>query len=186
MEKKYFKFKMKWLPLLAACTLLCMGITVSAQITPVGNEFLGTWSFDHAQAQERPMNTQGGYTSRAISLQELQSEQYFEDAPTQITFMEDKAVRVVSAKRVREVATAEIDHRNHCLNIRELIEIVIEREEGEVGEEGEEDQVESFYGLIPYTNFQISNSQMSLQYHYFYETGVEKYVEGVLTIYYKR
>ena len=182
MEKKYCKLKMKWLPFLAACTFLCMGINVSAQIIPVGDEFLGQWSFDHAQAQERAMNTQDSYTMRTISLEELQSEIYFEHAPTHFTFMEDEVAHVVTPLKTRE-GTATIDLYNHYLEIREVVETIIVT----AGAEGEEDEVELIYGITGvYTNFQINSAQMSLRFLYSYEYGEEQYMEGILTIHYKR
>jgi hypothetical protein len=181
MEKKYCKLKMKWLPFLAVCTFLCMGINVSAQIIAVGNEFLGQWSFDHAQAQERAMNTQGNYTSRIVSLEELQNEIYFEHAPMHFTFMEDEVMHVVTPFGVRE-GTATIDLYNHYLEIREVIETIVT-----VGAEGEEDAVELIYGLTGvYTNFQINSTQMSLQFLYAYQYDEGQFMEGILTIYYKR
>jgi hypothetical protein len=76
MNQLYNKLVMKMLPLWVACTFWCLGTQSSAQITPIGEEFYGEWTFDHAQAQERPLKSQEPYTLRTITQSDLWQNNY--------------------------------------------------------------------------------------------------------------
>ena len=173
MKNLYYKSVMKLLPLWVACTFWCLGTQVSAQITPVGEKFHGEWSFDHAQAQERPMNSQDPFTPRTVTQNDLQNYNYFYGAPIEITFMADGTAHMVSLASAQNATVTITDN-----NVLEFIQQTTDEEGNNVTA-----VTATFYNLT------LSGNTMTLQYHYFYGTGEEPgrtYTDGILTIYYSK
>jgi len=182
MKNTYYKSVMKLLPLWAVCALWCLGTHVSAQTaTPIGAEFYGEWTFDHAQAQERPLRSQDPFTLRTVTKNDLQQNNYFYEVPTQITFMEEGAQ--LSGIYFMKNGTAYIEPYADG----NLVQFV------EPHEMTEEELLEGMdiYEIVTATfyNLTISGNTLSLQYLYFYGTGEEPgrtYTDGILTVYYSK
>jgi hypothetical protein len=158
------------------CLFGCVTMNVSAQTTAVGKEFHGEWTFDHAQAQERPMNSEQAYTSHTVLQDDLQSNNHFHGIPTQITFMENGTAQVFSLAHTKSVTAAVNPDGNIFFFV----------EEQEIDVDGKKETIKTVTATFP--NFQRSDNTMSMQYQYFYGEGknAENYTEGLLTIYYKR
>jgi hypothetical protein len=168
---------MKKLPLWIACTLWCFGTQLSAQtITSVGAEFYGEWSFNHAQAQERPMNSQDPFTLRTVTQNDLQLYNYFRQMPVFIHFMEgDQAIVETPSGEQKNVIPAFDPLPENALQFIEPQPVITE--------EGDE----MYMTTMPYFyNLTLSGNTMSIQCNYFYGSKQEGYMDGILTIYYSK
>ena len=164
---------MKMFPLWAVCTFLCLTINVSAQ-TPVGAEFYGQWTLNKVQAQERPLNSQGSYTERQISVEDLKSHICFYGAPLAIAFMEGGETQIETPQSVKGVKTIFTPDNGNMLQVVENHEIEGETVEGVTA---------------TYFNLDVNGNTLSLQCLYFYGIGEgndRTYTEGILTIQYNR
>ena len=174
MKNPYYKPVMKMLPLWVACTLWCFGTQVSAQTTPVGVEFYGEWTFDHAQAKERPMNSQDPFTLRTVTQNDLQQNNYFWLMPVFIHFMEgDQAIVETSSGEQKSVIPAFDPLHENALQFIEPQPVITD--------EGDE----MYVTIMPFFyNLQLNGNTMSIQCNYFYGSKQNGYIDGILTIHY--
>ena len=178
---KMNKMNKMMLPLWVVGAFLCLSISLSAQqITPVGAEFNGEWTFKSAQAQERPLKSQDPYTTRIVSLEDFSTKIYFYDLPTEIAFMEDGMDYVVNNREGMRYMETRINPDNS--DVLEFIEQV----------EMELDGIKEMVRVVSasYHNLTLNGNTMTMQYLYFYGTdqidGTRTYTDGILTIQYKR
>jgi hypothetical protein len=165
---------MKMLSFWVACTFWCLGTHASAQIIPVGEEFYGEWTFDHAQAQERPLDSKESFTNKDFSKDDIYAKSYFKQIPLQITISNNMAL-VESPLGIGSVQTA----YNSELNTLEFVDTVV-REDGET---------EYVTSMPLFFNLTLKGNTMSMQCNYFYGTKEDsgrKYTEGILTIHYSK
>lgn len=164
-----------WRTLLLSIVFLG-AMVAKAQVTPVGAEFSGQWVFDHAEAQERPMNSKQSYTKRSVAESEFNEKTYLLQMPTKIAFMDFMAH--ISSPSWAKMVVAGINAGNG--NVLEFRDVP-------VGEMPEMSAIESYPTMMPfYSNLKLNGNNMSMQCNYFYSDAQGKYTEGILTIYYKR
>lgn len=160
------------------CAVFLSSLMAKAQLEPVGVEFSGRWLFDHAQAQEKPINSQQSYVARTVSEEEFNREAYFSLIPAQIAFMENYMAHISSHAWGKPVIAV----------INTLYNNVLEfRFPQEVGVPVPADK-ELYPSMMPvYSNLTLLSSDfMSMQCDYSYRNTQGEYIRGILTIYYKR
>jgi len=163
------------------CVVLCP-LAVWAQlgvVTPAGTEFQGVWTFDHAQAKEKPADTQQEYVKQEITLDDFIKKPYLFTTPTEIMFLEDGLL-------------AHISHPYFSFMVGAVIfEGKLEfRAFGENPEEPEEkpdlSKIDSYRLVKPAYEWTLKENMLSLKFNYRDNNVKGKTVEGMITIYYKR
>jgi len=178
MKKMYLNSVMKMLPPLIVGAFLCVATNLSAQtITPVGAEFHGEWTFDKAQAQERPLNSKENFTPRAVTKDDFTTFNYFYTMPTEINFMAGNEAFVVcysDARYVLAAFNAEFENSIEFLDPQPIED-----------EEGNHIYVTS---MPRFFNLTLNGNTMTMQSSYVYRGGQnqDKYTEGMITIYHKK
>jgi len=154
------------------CILFLSSLVVKAQLTPVGAEFSGEWLFDRAEAQEKPMNSTGNYTKRTVSQDEFWQKTHFLNMPTQVVFTGDFFAYISHPSWSNNVVSA--------INSEGMLEFRLPPEG-----EGSHD-MDLYMVMSPSYSLALNGNTMSLQCDYSYSDAQGKYIEGILTIYYKR
>ena len=174
--------------LLITCSLLqAVTFTASAQKytnaapvsynSPVGNELLGEWFFFKAQSQERPMGSTRSYSTQSVSQDEFWQKAYFYNMPTQLMFTG---------------FFARISHPSWSKHVVSVInggklEFRIDPESPDgFNNTPDLDEIESYHTMMPVYDFAIDGGIMSLKSEYFYPDGNGSYIEGILTVFYKK
>jgi hypothetical protein len=154
------------------CMVFLSSLVVKAQPAPVGAEFSGKWSFDRAEAQERPMNSQQNYVTRSVSESEFNVDPQLLDMPTGINFTG---------------YMAQISHPSWTKQVLSVINNNVLEFYDPQGEKPEPSGIESYAFIAPsYSNLKLNGNSMSMQCSYIYSNAQGKNMEVILTIYYKR
>ena len=164
------------------CILFLSSIVVKAQLMPVGAEFSGEWSFDRAEAQERTMNIKENYTKRTVSQDEFWQQVYFLNMPTRIAFLDGFLAQISHPSWSKFVAAVINPLNNNMLEFRDFPE---NPDESHI-KNPDPFEMELYTVMTPAYSLTLKNNTMSLQCDYLYVKGQGKYIEGILTIYYKR
>ena len=143
----------------------------------VGAEFSGEWFFYKAQSQERPMGSQQNYSVRSVSRDEFWQKVYFLNMPTEIMF-DGFFARISHPSWSKHVVSVinfgKLEFRNYQENPEDF------------DKKPDLNEIDSYPAIMPVYNLALDGEVMSLQTDYFYPDGQGKYIEGILTIYYKK
>ena len=149
---------------------------------PVDAAFFGNWTFDHAKAQERPENSQQGYTTRSVSQDEFWQKPYLLNVPTRITFM-DGFMTHISHPSWSKPALAAINPMNKgMLEFRDFHE----NSENYNNKIPTPSEIDSYPVIMPSYSLTLNNGMMSLQCNYTYHDAQGNYIEEILTVYYNK
>ncbi len=161
------------------CVLILNPFVAKAQMaTPVDAEFFGEWTFDHAEAQERAINSHEGYVSRSVSQEEFWQKTYLSDIPTQITFMGPFMAHISHPSWSKPVAAV---INNGRLEFR-----IIQTNPEDYNKVLDISAINSYLTIMSAYSLTLKGNRMSLQYNYIYSEAQDKYIEGILTVYYKQ
>ena len=148
-------------------------------VTPAGTEFQGVWTFSHAQAKEKPADTQQEYVKQEITLADFMKKPYLFNTPTEIMFLEDGLLAHISHPYFSSMVSAVINEGK--LEFRAF---------GENPEEQEEkpdlSKIELYRLLEPAYEWTLKENVLSLKFNYMDTNMKGKTVEGMITLYYKR
>jgi len=143
----------------------------------VGAEFSGEWFFYKAQSQERPMGSQQNYSVRSVSRDEFWQKVYFLNMPTEIMF-DGFFARISHPSWSKHVVSV--------INFGKLEFRIYQEKPDDFDKKPDLDEIDSYPTMMPVYNLALDGEVMSLQTDYFYSDGQGKYIEGILTIYYKQ
>jgi hypothetical protein len=169
-------------PVLFLCVLSFSPLVSNAQpAVPVDAGFFGEWIFDHAQAQERPVNSQQSYVMRSVLQDEFWQKPYLLDIPTRIVFMGAFMTHISHPSWSRPVVavinpanSGKLEFRNFRKNPEDYNKIP------------ELSEIDSYPVIMPAHSLTLNGDFMSLQCNYTSLDASGKHIEGILTIYYKR
>jgi hypothetical protein len=143
----------------------------------VGAEFSGEGFFYKAQSQERPMGSQQNYSVRSVSRDEFWQKVYFLNMPTEIMF-DGFFARISHPSWSKHVVSV--------INFGKLEFRIYQENPEDFDKKPDLDEIDSYPTMMPIYNLALDGGVMSLQTDYFYSDGQGKYIEGILTIYYKQ
>jgi len=146
---------------------------------PVGTEFYGEWLFDNAQAQERLLNSQKDYSVRSVSQDEFWQKVYFLNMPIQIFFMDEYLTHITHPSWSKPVVALINDGK---LEFR----IFQEDPARDYDKKMDISEIHLYPTMMPVYDINLNGNQLSLQCNYIYPDEQGNYIEGILTINYKR
>ena len=150
-------------------------------LVPIDALFFGNWTFDHAQAQERPANTQQSYTTRSVSQDEFWQKSYLLNVPTRITFMDGFMTHISHPSWSRPAVAVINPMNNGMLEFRDFYE-----NPESYNKIPEPSEIDSYPVIMPVYSLTLNGGMMSLQCNYTYIDAQGNHIEGILTVYYKR
>ncbi len=158
-------------------------VAANAQtVTPVDAKFFGAWTFDSAEAQERPADSNQSYVTRNASQDEFRQKLCLLNVPTQIIYIGDFTgdfmAHIVLASWSKPVIAL---MNNGLLEFRDFQE-----NSEDSNKTPEISEINSYPTITPAFILTQSGSLMSLQFNYTYSDTQNKPAEGIMTIYYNR
>ncbi len=172
-------YRRVWATLFLCVIFFSPFVTKAQMLIPVSDEFLGEWFFDHAEAQERAMNSKDSYMPRSVLLDEFWQKTYLSDMPTQITFMGPFMAHISHPSWSKLVVAV--------INNKQLEFRVFQENPEDYNKVLDISAIDSYPTVMPTYLFNLNGNRMSLQCNYInYSEAQDKYIEGILTIYYKR
>ena len=160
--------------------MLFSGVKAQA-VVPVDAIFFGDWTFDHAQAQERPENSQQSYTTRSVSQDEFWQKPYLLNVPTRIAFMSAFMTHISHPSWSRPALAVINPMNNGMLEFRDFHE-----NSENYNKIPAPSEIDSYPVIMPAYSLTLNDGMMSLQCNYTYRDVQGNYIEGILTVYYKR
>ena len=161
------------------CIIFLSSLAANAQPNPVSAEFAGEWIFARAEAKER------GTVRQINSAAEFSQYEYFRELPTRILFTSGFLANITNGfwENKDVFAATMIDYG---LDFRETE--MLEEFKSDKSDEPTRPDIDKFPVIMPvYTDMKLeSNDIMSMQCTYSYYDASRRYIEGVLTVYYKR
>ena len=151
-------------------------LTTLYGIEPVDAQFLGKWSFDHAQIQERVVGTPD-YKTRTVAQDEFWKNHYLLSTPTEMTFHEDFGVRIShpswSFNALAVMNNGKLEFRNY-----------IEDFEVDFDKQPDLEAIDNYPVMGNPYNLTFSGKLLQMQCAYSYLNNKGEEMEAILTIFY--
>jgi len=151
-------------------------VAAAQTVAPVDAEFFGAWTFDYAQAQERPANSNQSYVTRNVSQDEFWQKPQLLSIPTQIVFMGAFLAHISHPSWSYPVATV---MNNGLLEFRHF-------QENDFSGIPDLSEIHSYPAMTPAHLLTKSGNLMRLQSNYTDTDAQGNPIEGILTVYYRK
>jgi len=171
-KMSFLPYKKKLLSVLFF-NLLCLTFFVLNAQQPA---LTGTWVFDHVEEQERPLYTRDAHAITVFnSVGDVTGKTYFLNIPLEINFMSGGADLGLSDLITSEGTFLCIEYMWHETGI--LVFFV---------DESIHDAINGKAMLTTFSNVSFNANILKMQYDYAYEGMGGGYVDGFLTLYFRR
>lgn len=157
--------------------IMLLGSLAVTQAEPIGAEFLGKWSFDHALAQEKS-NSQKNYVTRTVSLEEFRLKVHLLDVPTGVDFLDEFVANISHPSWSFPVVAVMNEGKLEFRNFRE-------NPEEDYDKKPDLSEIDSYPAIQPVYDLALNDTLMSMKSSYTYTKNGET-VEGILTVFYRK